>query len=137
MIDELAQIVALSNERLYTWLHTLAVLTLDYSNHIQEQKQENKEANFSFGKKPRFTLGANYLGYMVSTKSIVSRLWQRLLSRHILSLQIETFKETKSFMPDISTVLYGCQIEEFKAVNARSVRMMNFCKAAGAKNCSY
>ena len=131
MIDELAQIEAMSQERLYIWLHTLAGLSLDYQNNLQQQDQHGSNTQ-TFGKKPTFTLGANYLGYLVSTKSIMSRMWQRLLSRQILALQLETFKETKTFLADISTALY-CQICEFKAVDAKAVRMRNFSKLSAKK----
>jgi len=60
-------------------------------------------------------------------------MWQRLLSRQILRLQIQTFKDSQSFMPEISTILYG-QIDEFKAVKAKAVRMRSF-KALSSKSC--
>ena len=54
MIDELSSIVAMSQERIYKWLHTLAGLVLDFPQASQ--------GAVSLGKRPHFTLGANYLG---------------------------------------------------------------------------
>ena len=71
VVDELDQIVAMSQERLYKWLHSLAGLVLDFTQ---------TEDQTSLGKKPSFSYDVSQVGHLVSTKSIVQRLWQRLLS---------------------------------------------------------
>jgi len=75
MIDELSSITSTSEERLYKWLHTLAGLILDFSHsattHEGGKPSPTAAKSTSLGKKPSFTIGANYLGYLVSTKAII------------------------------------------------------------------
>ena len=72
------------------------------------------------------------MGYLVSTKSIVQRIYQRVLSQQILALQIEALTEQRSFMTDVSSYLYT-KVEEFVRVKAGSVRFKSFSKLSEKK----
>ena len=128
MIEELSSILSSCDERLYKWLHTLAGLILDYPQSLTEAQPSAEK----LGKKPNFTLGANYMGYLVSTKSIVQRIFQRVLSQQILALQIEALAEQRSFMTDVSNYLYT-KVDEFVRVKAGAVRFKSFAKVSDRK----
>ena len=45
------------------------------------------------------------MGHAVSTRAIVQRLWQRLLSIQILWLQVEALGKTRALLPELSKIL--------------------------------
>lgn len=62
MIEELDQIQAMSHERLYKWLHSLAGLHLNFSEASDTKM---------IGKKPTFAADVCQVAHLVSSKSIV------------------------------------------------------------------
>lgn len=122
MIDEIDQITSMSQERLYKWLHSFSGLVLDYPQSTQQQS-----GTVSIGKRPTFTFSSHQVGHILSTKSIVQRIWQRLISAQILTLQIDAMKDTKLPMPELQPILFQ-QIEEFKKVKCGTARIKSFYK---------
>ena len=64
IIEELGQIQALSQERLYKWLHSLAGLMQDFTHSFQEQSEK-------VARQPKFSHDVSQVDHIVSTKSIL------------------------------------------------------------------
>ena len=72
MLEEIDEIVSMSQERLYKWLHSLAGLELDFAQSTSNPATELQQQQY---KKPSFRFDVGQVGHIVSTKSIVQRLW--------------------------------------------------------------
>jgi len=76
-LKDLQTIVSDSNERMYEWLHNWAGLYLDVQKS-QFIKDSATVPSFKFDDESG----------CLSTKLIVSRIWQRLISKSVLNLQL-------------------------------------------------
>ena len=86
-----------STERLYEWLHNWAGLFLEVS-----------QPSRGLPEVPVFKTLVSEDQNKLSTNHIFSRIWQRMLSRAVLNLQIDHFQDKLTFLRDVA--------EEFKKV---------------------
>lgn len=93
-VKDMQTIITDSNERLYEWLHNWAGLYLD----VQKLKGTTDS--------PTFIKADDQSS--LSTKLIMSRIWQRMISKSVLNLQLNQLQDKKAFLPEV--------LEEFKKV---------------------
>lgn len=91
--SDILRVNATTNERIYEWLHNWAGLYLDVQRPLGDWT-------------PVFSTQEH--GNSLSTKAVISRVWQRLVSRYVLDLQLTHFLEKQAFMREV--------VEEFKTV---------------------
>lgn len=96
-LKDLKTIISDTNERLYEWLHNWAGLYLDIQKPFS-MKEANQVPTFKFDEESS----------TISTKLIISRIWQRLVSKSVLSLQINNLVDNKQILPEV--------LAEFKTV---------------------
>eukprot|EP00347_Sterkiella_histriomuscorum_P007800 403347513 len=123
---QLEDIVQSSKERVYQWLHNLAGLYLDTSPVSQTLVN------------PQFILQSENQAKMedqqyISTKLIISKIWQRLVSKSVLNLQIDQFAAHKKFIKEVKEMFTKnetfnqqtkSQIQSFKNVDENKYEMI-------------
>lgn len=119
-VKDLQLLNASQSERLYEWLHNWAGLYLEVSQPSRGLPE---------GPYPHFRPHVSDSQIALSTHHIFKKLWQRMLSRSILNLQVDHFAEKLTFLKDVAEEFK--KVKEFLLMSSVKGHIKVFKRAAG------
>ncbi|TNV84672.1 hypothetical protein FGO68_gene6114 [Halteria grandinella] len=124
-VKDLSDIIQDTNERIYEWLHNWAGLYLE----VQKPQRSLPPPE---GFIPSYKTDYIETAETISTKFIIHRIWQRLISKSVLNLQIGQFLERQAYLKEVAEEME--RVMEFKLLGqgGNKGHIKEFKKGKGA-----